>query len=257
MCLPGGTGTIGTPPSPTMKTVTEFSGLFLRDAHRIKQQKVSEGTPLEELTETIAKELNIPSARAQYLLGALTILGKDLSSVRLVRVYEGEPPPKARTQGDVHFVVDRINSNKKTKQGRGQKNRKRSRGTGQTSSRPSHPNSSAKRPPARNSAKLPTGGEGWSLTKKSRPKRNDRSRKPAAPIVETRRGTPKTTNKRKQQPTPSREKTGRRRNPQPRPKLPPGKLPLSSTGKRRIVVATGNSSETAPESPEDTSAEKS
>jgi hypothetical protein len=92
-----------------MKTLTEFSTLLLRRAAAARTAKAAEGLEGEALAEGIAGEIAVPADRAQRLIEALDIVGADIESVRLVRVFQGEKGPAGSTAvGEHHYAVDRV-----------------------------------------------------------------------------------------------------------------------------------------------------
>jgi hypothetical protein len=92
-----------------MKTLTEFSGIVLRQAAEARERVAATGVEGEALAEALATDLSIAAERAARLLEAIDTAGAKLDSVRLIRVYQGETaPPKARTVGEFHYLIDFI-----------------------------------------------------------------------------------------------------------------------------------------------------
>ncbi|HUH01822.1 MAG TPA: hypothetical protein VML75_07485 [Kofleriaceae bacterium] len=92
-----------------MKTLTEFSGVVLRQAAEARERVAATGVEGEALAEALATDLSIAADRAARLLEAIDTAGAKLESVRLIRVYQGETaPPKARTVGEFHYLIDFI-----------------------------------------------------------------------------------------------------------------------------------------------------
>jgi 23S rRNA pseudouridine2605 synthase len=94
-----------------MKTLTEFSGVILRQAAKIREDRRAAG--LEGEAEALGAELGMSGDRLARLGEALDAAGDKLDSVRLVRVYEGESaPPRTVTVGTFHYLIDRISAGK-------------------------------------------------------------------------------------------------------------------------------------------------
>ncbi len=92
-----------------MKTLTEFSGIILRQAKAARDEVTAAGAEADALAEKLAESLSIASERASRLLEALEVAGDKLDAVRLVRVFQGETaPPRSRTVGEFHYVVDLV-----------------------------------------------------------------------------------------------------------------------------------------------------
>ncbi len=116
-----------------MKTLTEFAGVILRNAAKIREEQAAAGLQGEELNAAVARELGFGEDRMQRLLEALEVAGSGkLDSVRLVRVYQGEDaPPNAKAVGEFRYVVDRLGKVRSPRADEdGRKPRRRGRGPG-------------------------------------------------------------------------------------------------------------------------------
>src|SRR5688572_18717128 len=112
-----------------MKTLTEFSGVVLRQAARARQEKLAAGVEADALTEAIGAEIGVTGDRLVRLLEALDAIKVKLDPVRLVRVYQGESaPPRAFSAGEFHYVVDMVASS--GGHGDGRRGRRGERGQG-------------------------------------------------------------------------------------------------------------------------------
>ena len=174
-----------------MKTLTEFSGVVLRQAAAVRDAKSSEGVEADALAEAASAELGLSGDRVARLFEALEAAGGKLETVRTVRVYQGEEvPPRAKSVGEFHYVIERLGNavpGKADRDDRGRGGRKGGPGGrkpggpgrgpggpggkpgGFGGGKPGGPGgrgtggfSSDDRP--KRGEKVPSGGEGWSLT---------------------------------------------------------------------------------------------
>lgn len=237
-----------------MKTLTEFSGVVLRNARKARDEKAGAELEPDALASAVGDEVGVGGDRATRLLEALEAIGDKLDNVRLVRVYQGEQaPPRAKSVGEFHYVIDLMASAKAAAkpQGRDQRGRgrgkpgdrgrgkpgDRGRGGGGGGGRPSKPTGlRGGGPPgggARGSGfgmgrperpkkgeKLPSAGAGWSLTRAPREEGERRGR--GRPDRKRKRGGPKDGR------GPRRD--GRGRGPR-RPDGAPGAKPAAGDGK--------------------------
>ena len=93
-----------------MKTLTEFDGFSLKNAHAKKQELVGAGKTAEELPQALGEALKVEGDRLTYLLSALELIEGKPEGIKRVVVYaveEGKPAPKGTVQkGEKHFLAE-------------------------------------------------------------------------------------------------------------------------------------------------------
>src|SRR5262249_17839972 len=90
-----------------LRTVTEFSGLAIRQAAEAKAKLVAEGVAAEQLGEKLGEAVGVTGDRLARLVEAVEAVGDRAPRARLVRVFGGESEPRGAVKvGEHFFVVD-------------------------------------------------------------------------------------------------------------------------------------------------------
>jgi hypothetical protein len=93
-----------------MKTVTEFPGVNLKNAIKLKQDLIAGGKTAEELPQAMGESLKLEGERLDSLLTALEMVEKKSQDLKRVVVYtlaEGEKAPTQLLQkGDRYYLAE-------------------------------------------------------------------------------------------------------------------------------------------------------
>lgn len=159
-----------------MKTLTEFSVLFLQKAAAALKARAAETLEGDALRDALAADLACTPERAAHVISAVGAVGERMDGVRLVRVYQGEKAPfGAVSHGEFHFVVDRVAAPKKERPRDEGDRPRREKSLGLKALRaPGNARESAPREERVSNRDIPRAGIGWQLTSAPR----DPSEKP-------------------------------------------------------------------------------
>lgn len=93
-----------------MKTLTEFDGFSLKNAHAKKAELVAAGKTAEELPQALGEALKVEGDRLTFLLAALEVTEGKAEGLKRVVVYtvdEGKSAPKGAMQkGEKYFLPE-------------------------------------------------------------------------------------------------------------------------------------------------------
>jgi hypothetical protein len=140
-----------------MKTITEFPGMNLKNAAKVKSDLVAAGKSPEELPQAMGEALKLEGDRLNFLIGALEIIGTKFNDLKRTVVYtlnEGEKVPPGMTQKENYaFSIEYYPSLEKPKpkgqfpEGRGDGKRRGKKGKGR-GGRDDRPRRNPRRAPA-------------------------------------------------------------------------------------------------------------
>jgi len=93
-----------------MKTLTEFPGIALKNAAKLKSDLIAAGKTLEEIPQALGEALKLEGGRLGFLVTALEIIDIKLNDLKRAVVYslaEGEKPNSGCIQKGEHaFFIE-------------------------------------------------------------------------------------------------------------------------------------------------------
>ena len=91
-----------------MKTITEFTGIHLKNASKLKADLTAAGKTAEELAPAMGETLKLEGDKLTHLLAAVETVGDKLNELKRVVVFtaaEGEKTPGSAQRHGEHFYL--------------------------------------------------------------------------------------------------------------------------------------------------------